>query len=332
MLASAPGAAASAPVAVMNDVLSEMQVGTSGGCERPHLGWRHRGLPPFALDLRLPHCKAHSVIHSSAPQTPKPQPQRRGVSRNALLVALQKLGSDLPLAAVRMLRRARARGVDAKVISDCNATFVRHVLAGARLQGCVEEVIADGAAFRRVATAADDVVGIGAAGPPGSPSGGADAAAAPPPLRELSSASSEDEEPFDPAAAAAAGGGGGGFAATAPRRSSSQKLVVIPRRSPAAAPCPRCPSGFCTGAEVAAIRAAAGYRRVVYAAGGMSHVCGVCTLGPGDVVLARAGLPLAGYATAAAGGGAAPAVGAEVHTWRDHEELTALVEKFTASR
>ncbi|KIZ01626.1 hypothetical protein MNEG_6337 [Monoraphidium neglectum] len=91
--------------------------------------------------------------------------QRRGVSRDAMLAALQRMGAELPPASVRMLRGARARGVDVKVLSDCNSVFIGHVLAGARLHGCVQDVITNGASFERVATCADDAVGVGLGAP-----------------------------------------------------------------------------------------------------------------------------------------------------------------------
>jgi len=244
------------------------------------------------------------------------------------------MGAELPPASVRLLRAARSRRTDVKVLSDSNAVFIRHVLAGARLQGCVDELITNGAAFERVVTAANDAVGIGAErieveSMDATPSAAAAAAAD----------NNNGAPPQAPSAAAAAAAAGSAAAAAAaapsspssPRRSaSSQKLVIVPRRSDPAA-CPRCPANLCKGEEVAAIRDSGAYARIVFAGDGANDICAACALGGGDVVLARDGHALAGYAAAAAAGAAA-ALAAEVHTWRDHEELAALVEKFTVAQ
>jgi hypothetical protein len=225
---------------------------------------------------------------------------RRGVTRDALLAALQRMGAELPPASVRMLQAARARGVDVKVLSDCNAVFIDAVLSGARLSGCVGEVITNGAAFERVATAADDAVGVGVG------LGAAAAAAA-----------------VQPAASAGL---------HAPPRASPHRLVIVPRRAAPHA-CPLCPANLCKGEELAALRGApgGGYRRVVFAGDGENDICPARLLGPADVILARAGHGLARYLAAAASGtGGAPPVAARWFLWSTHEELAALVDKFTA--
>jgi hypothetical protein len=213
---------------------------------------------------------------------------RRGVTRDALLAALQRMGAELPPASVRMLRHARGTGVDVKLLSDCNAVFIDHVLAGARLSGCVGEVITNSAAFERVPTSPDDALGLGL---------GAAEAAAPP-----------------------------------QQRASPHRLVIVPRRAAPHA-CPLCPSNLCKGEELAALRG--GYRRVVFAGDGENDICPARLLGPGDVVLARAGHGLARFLQAAAagaapGGGGGAAVAARWFLWDTHEELAALVERFTA--
>jgi hypothetical protein len=210
---------------------------------------------------------------------------RRGVSRDAILAALTKMGAELPAASVRLLRSAAARGVDVKVLSDCNSVFIDHVLAGARLRGCVEEVITNDAAFERVATAADDAAGVGL--------GAATAAAAP------------------------------------PARSCGHRLVVLPRRTAPAA-CPLCPANLCKGEEVAGLKAAGVYRRIVDAGDGETDIHPALELAEGDVVLPRAGHALHRYCLAAAAGEAAPPR-AEWHAWASHDELAALVEKFTVN-
>ncbi|GBF88218.1 CTD small phosphatase [Raphidocelis subcapitata] len=87
--------------------------------------------------------------------------QRRGVGRDSILTTLQRMGAELPPASVRMLRAAAARGTPVAVLSDCNEMVISNVLAGARLRGCVGELLTNGAAFERVATAPDDAVGVG---------------------------------------------------------------------------------------------------------------------------------------------------------------------------
>lgn len=221
--------------------------------------------------------------------------QRRGVSRDAMLAALQRMGAELPPASVRMLRGARARRVDVKVLSDCNAVFIGHVLAGARLQGCVEEVITNCASFERVMTCADDAVGVGLGAPSAAAVAESDCAAG----------------------------------AAAQQRSSSHRLVVLPRRATPHS-CKLCPANLCKGEELAAIQGSGRYRRIVYAGDGANDICPALALREGDVLLARAGHALARYAEAAAGsaGGVQP-VRAQVHFWSNHDQLAALVERFT---
>ena len=227
---------------------------------------------------------------------------RRGVGREQLLAALQRMGAELPPASVRMLRGARARGAGVKVLSDCNEVFISQVLAGARLAGCVDELITNGAAFERVAAPAADGDGF-ALGAASAAAGAGAAAAAPPP--------------------------------------SAHRLVVLPRRAAPHA-CPLCPANLCKGEEVAALLADGNnggngtWRRVVYAGDGANDICPALALRDGDVVLARAGHALANYAAAADAAAASGAPGAPARlrarwlTWATHDELAALVERFTA--
>lgn len=216
--------------------------------------------------------------------------QRRGVGRDALLSALQRMGAELPPASVRMLRGARARRVDVKVLSDCNSVFIGHVLAGARLHGCVQDVITNAASFERVAACADDAVGVGLGL-------GAGGAAAPPPQRSAPHR-----------------------LVVRPRRG----LGAAPHG------CPLCPANLCKGEEVAAILKAREYRRVVFCGDGANDICPALSLTAADAVLARRGHALAAYLEAAAAGGAgARAPAAAVHFWSTHDELAALVEALT---
>ena len=56
---------------------------------------------------------------------------RRGISRDKILTALRAIGSELPAASVQMLQWAFRRGVDVRIISDCNTVFINHILTGA---------------------------------------------------------------------------------------------------------------------------------------------------------------------------------------------------------
>ena len=77
--------------------------------------------------------------------------QRRGVSKDAMLAELRRMGSEIPQASVELLQRAMAAGHDVRILSDCNSVFIGQVLAGAGLSACVTEVITNPAAFHRVA-------------------------------------------------------------------------------------------------------------------------------------------------------------------------------------
>lgn len=75
--------------------------------------------------------------------------QRRGVSRDQLLHTLQALGLDFPKASTELLKAAHSQSVDVKILSDCNTVFIGHILAGAKVAGCVQEVITNAASFER---------------------------------------------------------------------------------------------------------------------------------------------------------------------------------------
>ncbi len=84
--------------------------------------------------------------------------QRRGVSRDALIEALQALGCDeLTPAACDMLRLAKERHRAAvRVVSPgANGVFVHHVLAGRKAAALVDGVVANAASFERVGDGAD---------------------------------------------------------------------------------------------------------------------------------------------------------------------------------
>ncbi|KAF8072557.1 PSR2 [Scenedesmus sp. PABB004] len=204
---------------------------------------------------------------------------RRGVGRDALLTRLRALGGELPPATGKLLGWAAARGLPVKVLSDCNAVFIRNILAGAGLGGLLQrgdvELITNAACFERL-PGAGGAVGLGAA--PGARGGGA------PP---------------------------------------THKLVIAPRHAGAAHGCPRCPANLCKGREMARL-VGAGYAKVVYAGDGANDICPALALGPGDVVLARAGDALARYVAAAAADPSLAQLRARVCMWSDHEQLAAL--------
>jgi phosphoglycolate phosphatase-like HAD superfamily hydrolase len=221
--------------------------------------------------------------------------QRRGVSRDAMLSALARLGRDVPAPAARALAAAAAAGADVRVASACNALFARRVLAAAGLGGVVEDVIAHAAAFERVSHRADDAVGLGAAG---AGAGGC----------RLPRSSSQK-------------------LVVSPRAPHG---VSAGSASPAAAPaCPVCVRGaLCRGSEAAAARAAGGHSRVVLIGDGPADICAARALRPGDAVLARAGGALAGFCGLAQYG----ALAAAVRVWDGPEALEALLAELVPAR
>lgn len=83
------------------------------------------------------------------------------------------------------------------------------------------------------------------------------------------------------------------------------------------------------GRELAALRTATPYRRVVYCGDGANDLCPALGLGPQDVVLARAGHALErliAERAAAPDAAGVRRVAAAVHIWRDHTELARLVQ------
>ncbi|WIA08413.1 hypothetical protein OEZ85_007851 [Tetradesmus obliquus] len=231
---------------------------------------------------------------------------RRGVSRDKLLTQLQLLGSELPPASVKMLRWAAQQGLPVRVLSDCNQVFINHILSGAKLGGVFKDaqskfkVITNAAAFERIAAAqaADAGIGLGVFG-----------------RRKASTA-----------------------AAAAP----SYRLVIQPRHPESSVPhnCPMCPENLCKGAELRRLRFGASssqhggqqlcsgsYGRIVYAGDGANDICPALSLGPNDVVLARAGEALAAYAAAAAQDSTMQQFAAPVFVWHTHEELAQLVRE-----
>jgi hypothetical protein len=260
---------------------------------------------------------------------------RRGISRDRLLLELQALGAELPPASGRMLRWAKAQVLPVVVLSDCNAVFIRHILAGAQLGGYVDEVVTNGAEFERVAGAGDAAggLGLGSAGASSSSSGGGGGGGG------ADSGAASD-------ASSATGLSGAASTSSAP---SSFKLVIQPRQ-PESHSCPLCPSNLCKGLEMQRLvqqqqqklaaasggsggggTKPAGRGRIVYAGDGANDICPALALGPHDVVLAKAGAALARYVAASQSDGSLRQVRAAVHVWDGHEQLEALVRQHGAA-
>lgn len=58
---------------------------------------------------------------------------RRGVGNDRLESTLEQMGTQIPQASKELLQWAQARGIDVRVISDCNALFISHMLKGVPL-------------------------------------------------------------------------------------------------------------------------------------------------------------------------------------------------------
>uniref|UniRef100_A0A061SC17 Carboxy-terminal domain RNA polymerase II polypeptide A small phosphatase n=2 Tax=Tetraselmis sp. GSL018 TaxID=582737 RepID=A0A061SC17_9CHLO len=79
--------------------------------------------------------------------------QRRGVNRDAIVSTLRELGQFLiPDESRRAIRLAHHRGVDVRILSDCNTVFISHMLTGAKIRGLVREIISNPASFDRAAS------------------------------------------------------------------------------------------------------------------------------------------------------------------------------------
>ncbi|KAG2422865.1 hypothetical protein HXX76_015697 [Chlamydomonas incerta] len=227
--------------------------------------------------------------------------QRRGVSRDQLLTTLQQLGAEIPLATTEMLRMMHGAGIDVRILSDANSVFINHMLAGAKASGYVSDVITNPAGFERV-----DQGGAG----------GAEAAA----LQRLA----------------------GHRLVVAPAFRGSEPGVVMPacgagacgaacegegEHSHCGHGCARCPGNLCKGLEVQRLQHANRYAHIIYCGDGANDVCAALALGANDVLLARAGHPLAAYVAEAQSNPALPQVAAQVAFWSTHEELLACVRQ-----
>jgi 2,3-diketo-5-methylthio-1-phosphopentane phosphatase len=72
---------------------------------------------------------------------------RRGVSRDAIVRTLTMMGGEVPDGSRRLVRAARVKGIEARVLSDANETFIGHILSGARIKSCFAEVVTNHAAW-----------------------------------------------------------------------------------------------------------------------------------------------------------------------------------------
>ena len=208
-----------------------------------------------------------------------------------------------------------------------------HILMGAKAGQYVRHIITNPAAFHRVPAASAPQLADASAAPAdasAAPVAPTPARVAPAPrpsfagwfgFRSAGSGAARTPAPAPPTKAQALG--------------HSHRLVIEPRHDYEACGahgCALCPRNLCKGRELAALRAAAPGRRVVYCGDGANDLCPALALGPHDVVLARAGHPLERLlsqraAAAAAGEPGADAPAAAVHSWRTHDELLRLVQR-----
>lgn len=238
---------------------------------------------------------------------------RRGVSRDMLVSQLHEMGREVPLASIHMLQWAAERGLHTVVLSDCNSLFIRHILAGAKAERFVRQVITNKAGFQRVpAAAAPD------AAAPGSP---ASVLPAPKPASGFSNGWGL----FRPGSASSSSSGG----ASKVPLSGTHRLVIAPHHDEVvhgSHGCCLCPSNLCKGRELAALRLAMPHQKVVYCGDGANDLCPALRLGPNDVVLARGGHALerliSERSTVPEG-----SVTATVRIWTDHNHLLSLVKQ-----
>lgn len=227
--------------------------------------------------------------------------QRRGVSRDQLLTTLQQLGAEIPLATTEMLRMMHGAGIDVRILSDANSVFINHMLAGAKASGYVSDVVTNPAGFERVDQGSS-----------------AEAASSSAALQRLA----------------------GHRLVVAPHFRGSEPGVVLPACGAGACGaacesdhshcghgCARCPGNLCKGLEVQRLQHSNRYAHIIYCGDGANDVCAALALGANDVLLARAGHPLAAYVAEAQSNPALPQVSAQVAFWSTHEELLACVRQ-----
>jgi hypothetical protein len=171
--------------------------------------------------------------------------QRRGVSRDRLLTTLHALGAEVPSPVLRLLQGAKKRRLDVKILSDCNSVFISHILTGAKVAGCVGEVITNPSAFERVEAAA-------AGGSGSNPAADGDGSTA----------------MLGWGGSSKLAAGGAAAAATARQQLTGfHRLRIQPRHSSHLGPhgCTRCPDNMCKGLELERIISSGQYAKVVYA-------------------------------------------------------------------
>ncbi|KAG2452881.1 hypothetical protein HYH02_002225 [Chlamydomonas schloesseri] len=233
--------------------------------------------------------------------------QRRGVSRDQLLTTLQQLGAEIPLATTEMLRMMHGAGIDVRVLSDANSVFINHMLAGAKASGYVSDVVTNPAGFERVDQAGSEA--------------GAGAAAA---LQRVAGHRLVVTPHFrgaEPGVVLPACGAGACGAGSACRGEGDHAHVRCGHG------CARCPGNLCKGLEVQRLQHSNHYAHIIYCGDGANDVCAALALGANDVLLARAGHPLAAYVAEAQSNPALPQVAAQVAFWSTHEELLACVRQ-----
>lgn len=192
---------------------------------------------------------------------------RRGVSRDALVAALQQLGASadfVPQSSVEMLRDLSAvSSVEVKLLSDANSVFISHILSGAKAGQFVTEVITNPAAFERAVPAGS--AGVDGPGAGDAPALGALGVLTPSASSVSPSSSSSCASPHADSQGSLSSQYSPSCSGSGSGSSGSYKLVVQPRHARGTHSCTLCPDNMCKGKEVRALRASGRYRRLVYA-------------------------------------------------------------------
>ncbi|KAK9868326.1 hypothetical protein WJX84_003439 [Apatococcus fuscideae] len=76
--------------------------------------------------------------------------QRRGIGRDQILAELQKMGREIPQATLQLLQWIKQQGMETRILSDCNTTFISHMLSAARADPFISAVYTNPAVFTRI--------------------------------------------------------------------------------------------------------------------------------------------------------------------------------------
>lgn len=218
--------------------------------------------------------------------------QRRGVSEEDILAVIRKVGAELPVASIQLLKFARTHTRCRTVIlSDCNDLVIRTMLQSVGCADAVDQIVTNNAQFTRSAAGSNPTEG----GPSASP---LNLSAVP---DGVVSASSR--------------------LVVYPRHPWS--------RPPHG--CPYCPANLCKGLELQQLRSERPYTNVIYAGDGANDLCPALRLGVNDYVLARRGFTLEKLLAQILEAAQTETVSAQglpqarLSSWRDHDDLLAQV-------